>query len=77
MTDFEAQARVTTASAKELAEAGESPPFEERKAAPMAHLTAGPSGIAVEESSGVAAAEAGGKLDVDNDAPAAESAGSG
>ncbi|TRW17302.1 hypothetical protein [Glacieibacterium frigidum] len=77
MPDFEAQARVTTSSAKELAEAGESPPFEDRKPAPMAHPTAGRAEVAVQESSGIAAAEAGGTLKVDNGAPAAESAGSG
>lgn len=76
MTDHSDQAKATTASPEDIAAAGDAVPVTERPAVPMRHR-AGKGAPIIVETSGNAAAEAGGKLQVDNDAPPAATAGSG
>lgn len=77
MNDNGDQSRVSTATVDELAAAGNAVPMEDRPAVPMRHDAAPGAPIVVSETSGVAAAEATGKLRVDNDVPPGATAGSG
>ena len=69
MNDQSDASRVTTASADEVKAAGDAVPLEDRPGAPMRHGTAQGASIVINETSGVAAAEATGKLQADNEAP--------
>lgn len=70
------QARVTTASAEEIAAAADAVPIEARPAVPMQHGKQRAAPVII-ETSGNAAAEASGRIEVDNDASPAATAGSG
>ena len=77
MNDTSRASSVTTASAEEVEAARDAVPLEARPSMPMRHESSKGGSIAVVETSGVAAAEATGKLQVDNDAPPGATAGSG